>query len=224
VARSRPFSFLAPRKPRKTAAHAALNPMKSPTRYPLEQWAEARRLHGKGIAFPAIADRLGIRASSLRARASKEGWPQAPATGTPATPRTVRPRRPSPATARILRALAVRLYSVIDIEIRTTELRMKRQLDNYQQSPDGASPPPVTKAERESFAALVESINLVTEMASEPALAADGRRKYATLNPELTALSDELDADALAAASQKDELRREIADELEKLVPPPRST
>jgi hypothetical protein len=115
----------------------------------------------------------------------------------------------------------VRLYSVIDIEIRTTELRMKRQLDNYEQTPGGAEPPPVTKAERESFAALVESINLVTEMASEPALAADGRRKFATINPELTALSDDIDPDALAAASEKDNLRADLADSLGKLFPKP---
>ena len=196
--------------------------MKSATRYPLERWAEARRLYAEGAAFPAIADRLGFRPSSLRARASKENWSQASAAGAPATkPRTARSRRSSPATARIRRALAVRLYSVIDIEIRTTELRMKRQLDNYEQTPDGASPPPVTKAERESFAALVESINLVTEMASEPALAADGRRKFATINPELTALSDDIDPDAVAAASEKDNLRADLADSLGKLFPKP---
>ena len=101
---------------------------------------------------------------------------------------------------------------------------MKKRLKSYRQAGHDAEPPVVTTQERESFAALIEQINQVTEMASEPALAADGRRKFATLNPELTALSDELDADALAAASQKDELRREIADELEKLGPPPAST
>lgn len=196
--------------------------MKSATRYPLERWAEARRLFAEGVAFPAIADRLGFRPSSLRARASKENWSQASAADAPAAkPRTARSRRSSPATARIRRALAVRLYSVIDIEIRTTELRMKRQLDNYEQTPGGAEPPPVTKAERESFAALVESINLVTEMASEPALAADGRRKFATINPELTALSDDIDPDALAAASEKDNLRADLADSLGKLFPKP---
>ncbi len=197
------------------------------TRYTLEQWAEARRLRAEGMPFPAIAARIGLHASTLRARASKEGWwSPASAAAAPATGASARPpaasaaRRPAPATARILRALAVRLYSVMDIEIRTTELRMKRQLDAYEQSPDGPAPRAVTKAERESFAALIETINKVTEMASEPALAADGRRKSATLNPELTALSDDLDAAAVDAASQKDQLRRDIADRLEKLVPP----
>ena len=78
----------------------------------------------------------------------------------------------------------------------------------------------MTEAECESFAALVDQINLVTEMASEPATAADGRRKSADINPELTALSGDIDAGALAAASEKDQLRREIADQLEKLLPP----
>lgn len=95
---------------------------------------------------------------------------------------------------------------------------MQKKLDAYATSSD-AEPPTVTDKERTSFAALIDNINKVTEMASEPALAADGRRKSATTNPELTALSDDIDADALDAASAKDNLRREIADELEKLVP-----
>ena len=86
---------------------------------------------------------------------------------------------------------------------------MKKQLDEYAQSPAGAEPPAVTKEERESFAALIAQINQVTEMASEPASAADGRRKSASINPELTALSDDIDADGLAAASEKDQLRAE---------------
>ena len=73
-----------------------------------------------------------------------------------------------------------------------------------------------TKDQRDGFAALIESINQVTEMASEPA-AADGRRRSA--NPELTRLSSDIDPDALAAASEKDAFRREIAERLEKLFP-----
>jgi hypothetical protein len=52
----------------------------------------------------------------------------------------------------------------------------------------------VTPEEREAFANVIDNIKQVTEIASEP---------------------------ALAAASEKDILRREIADKLEKLVPPP---
>ena len=96
---------------------------------------------------------------------------------------------------------------------------MKKQLDAYEQSPDKTELPVVTKEERESFAALIEQINQVTEMASEPALAANGRRKSASINPELTALSDDIDTAGLAIASEKDDLRAELAERLGKLFP-----
>jgi hypothetical protein len=125
----------------------------------------------------------------------------------------------TPSAVRTCRALALRLYGYMELELRALELRMQKRLDDFETSPETGTPI-VTKEERDAFANLIDNINRVTEIASEPALAADGRRKSAALNPELTALSDELDADALAAASQKDELRRDIADKLEKLVPP----
>ena len=77
---------------------------------------------------------------------------------------------------------------------------MIKQLQAHESDPDGAVPPAHTKDERDSFAALIDSINQVTEMASEPAPAADGRRTTATgaINPELTALSDDIDPDGLA--------------------------
>ncbi len=194
------------------------------SKYTPEQWAEARRLRAEGLSFARIAEQAGFaNTRSISERARKEDWPSG-AAAAPSAPRSPRVRPVSPATARIRRALAVRLYRLVAIRMRMMELNMKKQLDAYKQSPAGAEPPQQTKDEREAFATLIEQINQVTEMAAEPALAADGRRKFATINPELTALSDELDADALAAASAKDSLRREIADELEKLVPPSRSS
>ena len=111
------------------------------------------------------------------------------------------------------------------------EMRMQKQLQAHMQvdgsGPDsstGASlPPPPTKEERDSFAALIESINQVTEMASDPAPAADGRRTTATraTNPELTALSDDIDPDGLSVASEKDEYRRQLAEHLGRMFPKP---
>ena len=208
-------------------------PMKSARKYTPEQWAEARRLRAEGLTFARIAEHLGFAVPrTVAARALKEGWPSPrSAAASPAKRARSRPtaapavarKPPSPASLRTCRALAMRLYGVFELEIRMKELSMKKRLKSYRQAGHDAEPPVVTTQERESFAALIQQINQVTEMASEPALAADGRRKFATLNPELTALSDEPDADALGAASQKDELRREIADELEKLGPPPAS-
>jgi hypothetical protein len=117
------------------------------------------------------------------------------------------------------RALALRLYSLIELDLRIMELRMKKKLDAYEQSPGADELPTLTTDSHDTFAKLVENINIVTEMASEPAPAADGRRKSATINPELTALSDDIDPDGLAVASEKDNLRAELAERLGKLFP-----
>ena len=204
--------------------------MKFAAKYTLDQWAEARRLRAEGLAFRVIAERVGfVRDSTVARRASKEGWssPADAAAAAAASPAPVRRapvppaagKRPSPATVRS-RSLATRLYGVFELEIRMKELSMKKRLQSYRQAAPGAEPPAVTEEERASFASLIEQINQVTEMASEPALAADGRRKSATINPELTALSDDIDAGALAAASEKDESRERLAQQLAKAVGP----
>jgi hypothetical protein len=189
--------------------------MRFQTKYTDQQWADARRLRAEGLTIAVIAERIGIRPATLRKRAQVEHWETGG--GKQHAARRAGPLLPAAARARL--ALVQGLYTFMDLELRALELNMKTKLDAFEKSPD-AKPPIVTEAERASFAALIDNINKVTEMAAEPALAADGRRKSATLNPELTALSDDLDAAAVDAASQKDELRRDIADRLEKLVPP----
>jgi hypothetical protein len=196
--------------------------------YTEAQWAEARRLRSEGFTYARIAESLGfVRADTIARRARKEGWlPRVTAAASASARGTARARRPganSPATILAVRALALRLFGFIDLELKTLELRMKKKLDDYAKSPNGELPM-VTPEERESFAHVLANIKQVTEIASEPAIAADGRRKSATLDPELTALSDELDAAALAAASEKDSLRRDIAETLEKLGNPPEGT
>jgi hypothetical protein len=188
-------------------------------RYTPEQWAEARRLRAEGLSYAAIAQSMGFKtASSISARARKEGWPGSESTL--AALAKGKPRGPSPATAPVRRALALRLYALIELEIQRMELRMKKNLEDAR-SPNCGEPLVPTRDERESFAALVERINQVTEMASEPASAADGRRKSAKHNPELTALSADIDATGLAVASEKDDLRAELAERLGKLFPQP---
>jgi hypothetical protein len=184
-----------------------------------EQWAEARRLRADGMTYEAIGARFGLKADAIARRAGKENWTQPADRPAGAGRRAV---AASPATAGIRSRLALRLYKVIEFRIRMMELRMLKQLqtlsDAQEWDPEGSAPPAPTKDERESFAALIESINQVTEMASEPAPAAGGRRKSA-INPELTALSDDIDPDGLAAASEKDEYRRELAEHLRKMFP-----
>ncbi len=191
-----------------------------------EQWAEARRMRADGASYVGIGHHFGLHAASVGKRAKREGW------GSAASDAAKRPARAravvgSPGTAGIRARLAERLYRVIEFRIRMMELRMMKQLQAHLQSdghdPDAAVPPAPTKEERDAFAALIDSINQVTEMASEPAPAADGRRSTASraVNPELTALSDDIDPDGLAIASEKDQFRRELAEHLGKMFPKP---
>ena len=184
-----------------------------------EQWAEARCLRSGGTTYEAIGARFGVKADAIARRARRESWTQPARRAIGAAPRAT---AGSPGTAGIRSRLALRLYKVIEVRIRMMELRMNKQLQAHERDPDGPVPAP-TKDERESFAALIESINQVTEMASEPAPATGGRRRTATgpVNPELTALSDDIDLDGLAAASAKDNYRRELAEHLGKMFPKP---
>jgi hypothetical protein len=187
-----------------------------------EQWAEARRMRADGATCAYIGRHFGLAASTIGARAQREGWPSR--TGRSATSGRPQNAPASPGTTGIRSHLAQRLYRVIDYRIRLMEMRMQKQLEAHDRDPGGPMPPAQTaKDERDSFAALIESIKQVTEMASEPAAAADGRRRTATgaVNPELTALSDDIDADGLAVASEKDQYRRELAEHLGKMFPKP---
>jgi hypothetical protein len=180
-----------------------------------EQWAEARRLRAEGSSYVELAARFGMKAGTIGQRARKEGW--SPRGVAEAKPAREGARAPSPATAEVRRDIALRLYGLIGIQIRMLELRMTTDLDAHKKAREAGEPPPPLKDERETFAALIEQINQVTEMASEPASAANGGRK--SINPELGALSDELDPAALAAASEKDALRRDLAERLGALFP-----
>ncbi len=188
-----------------------------------EQWAEARRLYAAGQSCAAIARRFGLAADTVRKRASKEAWLASSATASAlASAGGKRARaagRPSAATAGIRAELAWRLLSVIAVQIRMKELYMHKQLEAYQRSDAGIEPPVTARDQHADFAALIESIKQVTEIDSEPAATADGRGP--TANAELTRLSPDIDPDGLAAASEKDAFRRDIAERLEKLFPKP---
>jgi hypothetical protein len=186
-----------------------------------EQWAEARRLYAAGQSCVAIGGFFGIAGETVRKRARREGWlaPPRAASPCPSTGIKARARTPSLATATIRAELARRLLSVIAVQIRMTELYMMKQLEAYQKNDAGIEPPATAKDQHADFAALIESIKQVTEIDSDPAATADGRR--GGTNPELAGLSTDIDPDALAAASEKDNFRRDIAERLGKLFPKP---
>jgi hypothetical protein len=180
-----------------------------------DAWAEARRLRAAGRSYAAIARHFGLVAATVADRARRERWPSPADDPASAIARKAKARRPSPGTADIRAALALRLFSVIAVRIRMMELQMHKQLEACERS--GTEPPSPTQDQREAFATLIENINQVTEMASEPAATADGRRKSA--NPDLTRLSTDIDPDGLAIASEKDDLRAELAERLGSLFP-----
>jgi hypothetical protein len=178
-----------------------------------EQWAECRRLRAEGYSYPALSERFGISADCIGQRARREGWSSR---GSKAATKAA-PRKPSPVTSDIRRRLAEHFFSIIEIRIRMKEKALQKAYDKLEKDPT-AEPTELTKQECDTFAALIGMINQVTEMASEPASAANGGRKF--INPELTALSDELDADALAEASEKDRRTAQLAEQLAKSVRP----
>ena len=111
---------------------------------------------------------------------------------------------------------------IFECRIRMLELRLLKQLQLQQSDPHGTVPPASAREECASLAALIDSINQVTEMASDPAPAANGRRRTATaasaVSPELATLGDDSVAGGLAAASEKDQFRRELAEHLGKML------
>ncbi len=183
-----------------------------------EQWAEARCLRTEGESFASLARRFGLHTDTVVKRARRERWDAKPnpPSGKPAA-RSTKARQSSPGTIDTRRRLAHHLYGYLETKITMMEKRMKKEADAAKRNADAAAPT-YTDEEQRSFAALIHSINQVTEMASEPASAANGGRKSA-INPELTALSDELDDAGLAEASEKDSLRRELAQNLGVLFP-----
>jgi transposase-like protein len=182
-----------------------------------EEWAEARRLRASGDTYSAIARRLGLSADTVRRRAQKEGWSSPPGAAAPA--RRPKPRKASPATAEVRAELSRRLFGVIASRTRMLELAMRRKLEAREKDQVGPDEPLQTGHERDDFAALIDDIKKVMEITPEPAATAHGRRT--TASPELTALSDDIDPHALAAASEKDARARELAERLEKLFPQP---
>jgi hypothetical protein len=182
-----------------------------------EEWAEVRRQRAEGATFGALAARFGLAANTIAKRARKEDWASTGSVvGKP--PARGGARIASPATAEVRRHLALRLYRLIEIQIRMLELRMNKDLEAQQNALDAGEPAPPIEDRREIFAALIEQINQVTEMASEPDTAAAGRRKSASA--ELGILSADLDPAAVVAASEKDAKRARLAQQLAKAVGP----
>jgi transposase len=181
-----------------------------------EQWAEARRLRAVGESCTAIARRFGVTRSTVAGRARREAWPGPDGTSSATAAPRAKARLASPATADIHAEVARRLFGVIAVRTRMMELSMQKRLEARKKNDAGSELPLATMEERDDFAALIQDIKQVLEISPEPAATAAGRTR--TANPELTALGD-FDPHGLAAASEKDALRAELAERLGKMFP-----
>jgi len=178
-----------------------------------EQWAEARHLRAEGASFPDLAARFGLRKETIAGRAHKERWPSlmAPAQALATKAKARRLALPAPASAApavVRRSLKPRLMNLMDIQLKLTELRMQQQLKDAQEAYDQGKPVKGTVEEGDKVlrhvAAAGKTIEQVTEIAPE--------RASPTRRGALSTTA--------ANASEADAFRREIAERIEKLIPP----
>ncbi len=172
-----------------------------------EQWAQARRLRSEGAAYTAVAAQFGVGTSTVKNRARAEGWPSP--VGAPS--RTKRQPKPAPLpadTAAVRRALMHRLYALMGLSLEMTELRMQKQLKDARhqaRKKDGKLPAAPGEEDMRQLAHTMKTIEQATELDPDLDRAADGGATQ---------------RDAEGRASEADAFRREVAERLEKLVPP----
>jgi len=169
-----------------------------------EQWAEARRLRAEGASCAAIAGRFGVNPSTIALRARRERWPSL----VPGLPAAV---RASAAAAAERRRLVQRLYSVMNLRLELMELRMQQQLKaakkhtKSKDKTDGSEMPAAGEEDTRHLGVLLKTIEQATELDPDRDRNAEGGAKPASSE---------------TSASEADAFRREIAERLEKLVPP----
>jgi hypothetical protein len=172
-----------------------------------EQWVEARRLRAEGLSFAAIAKQVGAGVSTIRHRAAREEWPAPRRTAQQATHRP--PPAPLPAdTAEVRSALVHRLYAVMDLSLQMTELRVQHQLKTARKQAtlkNGELPSNVREEDMRQIINTIGNLEQAKELHPDLDRSADGGARP---------------AGTPAGASEADAFRREIAERLEKLVPP----
>jgi len=166
-----------------------------------EQWAEARRLRAEGMAYAEIATRLGslVSARAIASRARRERWAEPAAAGR----RDAHRRRPPPAGAASgwRQVLVHHLFRILEMKLKMMELRMRKQLEDAEQGRDAAVD---GDKDMRDLDTLIKTIDQVTEL--DPDLDRNG------------AAGGQQGGDPRASAA--DAFRREVAERIEKLVPP----
>jgi hypothetical protein len=168
-----------------------------------EQWAQARRLRDGGATFAAIAREIGAHESTIAGRARLEGWPR-PAGSLPAAPRGTGATHRTESIADIRRSVVTRYYRVMDLNLELMELHMKKQVKDAKKR--GANPASIDPDKNmRPVTAVTKSLSQAKELDADLDRAAGGGPTAS--NPG-------------SAASEEEAFRREIAERLEKLIPP----
>jgi hypothetical protein len=168
-----------------------------------EQWAEARRLRAEGASFAAIADGFGVTRDAVARHAKLHGW------GTPLADAGKQPPAPTKAARvhdefkQVRRNLSHRIIKILDLDLKIMELRMLKRLGAAE---TGEAPEGMSDEELKRLGAFKKTIQEHTEFSpdTEPTAGGAGRAKSADQT----------------ATSEADVFRREIAERLEKLLPP----
>ena len=162
-----------------------------------EQWAEARRLRAEGATFVALGKQFGVSDTAIGDRARREGWHARQGAKSKAV-------AAADDTTQMRRAIAQRVYSVMNLNLALMELRMQKQLKDARKKNADI---PAIDAEKEmrQLATFMKTLEQTTELDPDRHAHADGGAKF---------------SDAAARASEADARRREIAERLEGIVPP----
>ena len=168
-----------------------------------EQWAEARQLRAEGASFIVIAESFGVTRNAVAKHAKLHGW------GTPLAA-TGKPR-PAPTKAariqdefkQVRRNLSHRIIKILDLDLKIMELRMLKRLGAAE---TGETPEGMSDEALKRLGTFKKTIQEHTEFSpdTEPNAGGAGRSRAA----------------GEAATSEADVFRREIAERLEKLLPP----
>jgi Helix-turn-helix domain of resolvase len=169
-----------------------------------EQWAQARRLREEGATFAAIAGQFGVARSTVAYRANKEGW-LTPAGSLARVARTATPASGAESTIDMRRVLARRFYRVMGLNLELMELRMTKKLKDARKRGGAGVPSADVEESVRPMNTALKGIDQVKELDPDFNRPVDG---------------GPISIDPDAAASEADAFRNEIAERLEKLLPP----
>jgi hypothetical protein len=177
-----------------------------------EQWAEAKRLRAEGASYAGIARQFGISENAVGRHAHKNNWSGSGAPAVPASPRrTGTPIRSGP-IARLQCESRLRMLRILNLDLKIMEQRMQKRVDAAKEVQANVEALGLTQPEMDHMQSITTAIDNVTELQPDIDPAAGGRGKSEP-GAKSGSKSD-------TEPSEADVFRTEIAERLEKLLPP----